>query len=92
MAQFKVKPIAVKEYVPLKESLCFSRKRLSRSGIPSLLGLSSVEEKHYTARYAVHVEQPCPQSQSAPTSSAAVKSCLSLTPRTGGMRMACIGD
>ena len=58
MAQFKVKPAAVKEYVPLKGAAVFlAQARLSRSGIPSLLGLSSVEEKHYTARYAVHVEQ-----------------------------------
>ena len=28
MAQFKVKPVAVKEYVPLKGVLCFSRKRV----------------------------------------------------------------
>lgn len=58
MAQFKVKPAAVKEYVPLKgAAVLLAQARLSRSGIPSLLGLSSVEEKHYTARYAVHVEQ-----------------------------------
>ncbi|RAR45730.1 putative amidoligase domain-containing protein [Paenibacillus sp. MDMC362] len=58
MAQFKEKPAAVKEYVPLKgAAVLLAQARLSRSGIPSLLGLSSVEEKHYTARYAVQVEQ-----------------------------------
>ncbi|MEC0205644.1 hypothetical protein P4H39_23835, partial [Paenibacillus lautus] len=58
MAHSKVKAAAVKEYVPLKGAAALlAQARLVRSGIPCLLGLSSVEEKHYTARYAVHIEQ-----------------------------------